>query len=130
MTFSNFNPPFTNRNLEDFFEYQSLHTEKANRLKNWVLDTFPDLEIGLAYHVPFIFYNKKKLFYFHYVKNAKDKSMSLEMSFVKGVSIKDLHNLFQSKNKETKAIPINTLNKDFFDKLKYYIEESINLQSK
>jgi len=124
MPFSNFNPPFTNRTLEDFFKFESGHRKNAILLRDWILDTYPDLEIGLSYHVPFFYLNKKKLFYFHYFKNEKS-GLILEISFVKGVKIKDKYNLFQKKNKETKSIAIVGAESNFLTQLRYYIDAVI-----
>jgi hypothetical protein len=124
MAFSNFNPPFTNRTLEDFFEFPTEHTHTANTLKEWILDSYPDIEIGLSYHVPFFYINKKKLFYFHYYKN-EDKELVLEISFIKGVYIDDTYSLFQEKNKNTKSILITDLSASFLRKLKYYIDAAV-----
>lgn len=124
MVFSSFNPPFTNKTLEDFFEFYTKHTNDANTLRDWILDTYPDLDIGLSYHVPFFYINKKKLFYLHYFKN-EDEELALEISFIKGVNIKDKYVLFQEKNKETKSIIITNVSAPFLDKLRYYIDTVI-----
>ncbi len=128
MAFTNFNPPFTNKTLEDFFSFQTEYTDIANDLRDWILETYPDLCIGLSYHVPFLYVHNKKLCYFHYYKN-KEGALCLELSFVKGSLIKDEHNMFQRKNKETKAIIIKNTKPDFLRKLQYYIDTAIQIHS-
>lgn len=53
MPFNNFNPPFTNKTIQDFFEFPTKYTKDANILKDWILDNYSNLEIGLSYHVLF-----------------------------------------------------------------------------
>lgn len=127
MPFSNFNPPFTNKTLEDFFEYPDDIMKNAKYMRNWIHDTYGELSLGLAYHVPFYSLNGKKLFYFHVVKNDDTKELELEISFVKWDMIEDRYHLFQMKNKKTKAILIRDIDNWFLEELGYYIQMSIHL---
>ncbi len=127
MPFSNFNPPFTNKNLNDFFEYPADCMTQARYLRSWIEKIFPILSITLAYHVPFYTLNGKKLFYFHIVKNDDTKELELEISFVKGTMIEDIHHLFQVKNQKVKSIRIWEIDTWFLEKLEYYIRQSITL---
>jgi uncharacterized protein YdhG (YjbR/CyaY superfamily) len=83
MAFSNFNPPFTNKTLDDFFDYESDQRADVLFLKDWIENEFPELTLALAYHVPFYSYRGKKLLYFHYLKNDDTKELEFEISFVK-----------------------------------------------
>jgi hypothetical protein len=75
MPFSNFNPPFTNKTLSDFFDFKNPNQPKAIFLRDWIADNYPDLECKLAYHIPFYFlpgakgfYYGEKIFYLHYIE--------------------------------------------------------------
>jgi hypothetical protein len=134
MPLTNFNPPFTNQNLQDFFEFKCENQPKALFLQSWIADSFPDLNTKLAYHVPFYFlagaktfYYGEKIFYLHYFEI--DGILELEMSFVRGSEMDDRFSLFQSKNKQTKAIIITSLDEDFLTKLSVYIRQAITLSS-
>jgi hypothetical protein len=109
MSFSNFNPPFTNKTLEDFFTYPHDVMKNARYMRNWIQNEYPELLVGLAYHVPFYSLNGKKLFYFHIIKNDDTKELELEISFVNGEKIYDQYKLFQLKNKKTKALLIRDI---------------------
>jgi Domain of unknown function (DU1801) len=132
MPFTNFNPPLTNKNLQDFFEFQCENQHKAIFMQNWIADNFPDLNTKLAYHVPFYylagtkaFYYGEKIFYLHYFEI--DGELNLEISFVRGAEMQDRYGLFQNKNKQTKSIIIESIEEDFMYKIKSYIEQAINL---
>jgi hypothetical protein len=133
MPFANFNPPFTNKNLQDFFDFKCENQYKAVFLQNWIADNFPDLRGKLAYYVPFYFlsgaksfYYGEKIFYLHYFEI--DGAMELEISFVRGSEMQDRYNLFQSKNKQTKSIIIRSIDDDFIQIIKSYIDQAINLK--
>jgi hypothetical protein len=130
MPFTNFNPPFTNKNLQDFFEFKCENQYKAVFLQSWILDIYPDLTTKLAYHVPFYFlagaksfYYGEKIFYLHYFE--VDGVLELEISFVRGSEMQDRYNLFQTKNKQTKSIIITNTDEKFMSILKSYIDQAI-----
>jgi len=125
VAFTNFNPPFTNKNLQDFFDFKCDNQYKAVFLQNWIADNFVDLDCKLAYHVPFYWLNKNKVFYLHYFKI--NDVFELEISFINGDLIQDRFDLFQSKNKQTKAIIISNIEEEFLSKIKSYINRAINL---
>jgi hypothetical protein len=125
MPFSNFNPPFTNQKWEDFFNYKCKNQEKALFIQDWIGENFPDLRTKLAYHVPFYWLDKNKIFYLHYFKMGNQ--LELEISFVKGNLISDKYNLYQSKNIQTKSIWIKNTEEIFIGKLEYYINQAIHL---
>jgi hypothetical protein len=129
--FTNFNPPFTNQNLEDFFNFKCENQYKAIFMQSWIADNFPDLQTKLAYHVPFYFlsgaksfYYGEKIFYLHYFE--LDGKLELEISFVRGSEIQDRFNLFQNKNKQTKSIIIESNEESFMAKITDYIQQAIN----
>jgi hypothetical protein len=130
--FTNFNPPFTNKNLQDFFEFKCGNQHKALFLQEWIGENFPDLNTKLAYHVPFYFlagaksfYYGEKIFYLHYFE--VDGVLELEISFVRGAEMQDRYNLFQTKNKQSKAIIIQSTEEGFMFKIASYITQAINL---
>jgi hypothetical protein len=125
MPFTNFNPPFTNQNISDFFNFATPNQSKVIFLNDWIFENFPDLSCKLAYHAPFYWLGKNKIMYLHYFQ--KDDALELELSFVKGGMMNDEYRLFQAKNKQTKAIWINSVDEIFLQKLKYYIRQAINL---
>lgn len=125
MAFSNFNPPFTNKNLQDFFDFKCDNQYKAIFLQNWIGDNFPDLDTKLAYHVPFYGLGKNKIFYLHYFEI--NDVLELEISFIKGDVINDRFGLFQSKNKHTKAIIISSIEEEFLTKIQSYINQAMSL---
>ncbi|MEI6729532.1 MAG: hypothetical protein WCK98_07890 [bacterium] len=125
MAFTNFNPPFTNKDLQDFFDFECDNQYKAVFLQNWIGDNFPDLDCKLAYHVPFYWLGKNKVFYFHYFEI--NEVLELEISFVKGDLIQDRFGLFQAKNKQTKAIIITSIEEEFLSKIQSYINQAIKL---
>jgi hypothetical protein len=132
MPFTNFNPPFTNKNLQDFFEFKCENQHKALFLQEWIGENFPDLNTKLAYHVPFYFlagaksfYYGEKIFYLHYFE--VNGVLELEISFVRGSEMQDRYNLFQSKNKQSKAIIITSTDENFMNILKSYIDQVIGL---
>jgi hypothetical protein len=133
MAFTNFNPPFTNQNVQDFFDFRCENQFKAIFLQEWIGGTFPDLYSKLAYHVPFYFlagvtskYYGEKIFYLHYVE--LNGVLELEISFVRGAEIRDTHNLFQEKNKQTKAILITSIDEDFMQIIASYIRQAMDLK--
>ena len=123
--FSNFNPPFTNKNIDDFFNFETDHQDRAKYTRSWIAENFPDLEEGLAYHVPFYFLGKKKVFYLHYFWHEGE--LELEMSFPKGSEMSDDYELFQEKNQRTKSIIIPSKEPQFFNMLKKYVQQSMKL---
>jgi hypothetical protein len=132
MPFTNFNPPFTNQNLQDFFNFECENHYKALFLQEWIGENFPDLNTKLAYHVPFYFlagakakYYGEKIFYLHYFEI--DGVLELEISFVCGAEMQDRYNLFQTKNKQSKAIIIESIEEGFMSKIASYITQAINL---
>jgi Domain of unknown function (DU1801) len=125
MSLSKFNPPFTNQKVIDFFEFECPNQSKAVFLEQWIEDTFPDLQIKLAYYMPFFWFGHKKVMYLHYTK--VDEQLELELSFVNGNRMRDPDNLFQSKNMHTKAILIPELNSKFLRQLENYISLAIAL---
>jgi hypothetical protein len=132
MPFTNFNPPLTNQNLQDFFEFKCKNQYKANFLQEWIGENFPDLNTKLAYHVPFYyltgakaFYYGEKIFYLHYFE--VNGVLELEISFVRGAEMQDRYNLFQAKNKQSKAIIIQSIEEGFMSKISSYITQAMNL---
>jgi hypothetical protein len=118
--------------LQDFFDFKCEKQYKAIFLQNWIADNFPDLNTKLAYHVPFYFlagaksfYYGEKIFYLHYFE--VDGVLELEISFVHGIEMQDRHHLFQSKNKQTKSIIIESIEEEFMIKIKSYINQAISL---
>jgi hypothetical protein len=135
MPIKKFNPPFTNLTIADFFEFECDSRRFAVFIRDWLSDNFPDLVCSLHYHVPFYtldsastFYYGSKLFYLHYFKTAD--GLELEISFVNGSDIVDKYKLFQSKNKQTKSIIIDKVTDTFLERLKYYVDSSINIATK
>jgi hypothetical protein len=51
--------------------------------------------------------------------------LELEISFVRGGEMQDRYNLFQSKNKHTKAIIITSTDEKFMNILKSYIDQAV-----
>jgi hypothetical protein len=132
MPFTNFNPPFTNKNLQDFFNFKCDNQGKALFLQEWIGENFPDLNTKLAYHVPFYFlagaksfYYGEKIFYLHYFE--VNGVLELEISFVRGSEMQDRYNLFQTKNKQSKAIIIQSTEEGFMSKIANYITQAINI---
>ncbi len=132
MPFTRFNPPLTNKNLQDFFDFKCENQYKAVFLQSWIADNFPDLTTKLAYHVPFYFlegaksfYYGEKIFYLHYFEI--DGVLELEISFVRGNEIQDRYGLFQSKNKQSKAIVITSIGDEFMNQVRSYIEQAMKL---
>jgi hypothetical protein len=126
------NPPFRNSTLSDFFEFKCDNQYKANFLQEWIGENFPDLNTKLAYHVPFYyltgakaFYYGEKIFYLHYFE--VNGILELEISFVRGAEMQDRYNLFQAKNKQSKAIIIQSIEEDFMSKISSYITQAMNL---
>jgi hypothetical protein len=133
MAFTNFNPPFTNQNLQDFFDFKCDNQYKAVFMQEWIGETFPDLQTKLAYHVPFYFlaeatakYYGEKIFYLHYTEI--NGILELEISFVRGLEIRDTYNLFQEKNKQTKAILIKSIDESFMQIIASYIHQALVLR--
>ena len=125
MPISKFNPPFTNKDIVDFFDYKCENQPKAVFLGQWIEDTFPDLQIKLAYHVPFFWLGHRKVMYLHYVK-LEDK-LELELSFVHGNRMHDQYGMFQSKNIHTKAVMIHDITPQFLIRLENYIRQAVSL---
>ena len=122
--FKNFNPPFTNSSLDDFFNFKCDYSDVAADMRKWILNKYPEFEEGLKYHVPFYSFNKKALFYFHYFFDV-DKKLCLEISFAKGGVMLDNYKMFSSKNSHTKAISIPLKpSPEFLEQFSTYIDQA------
>ena len=125
MAFTNFNPPFTNATVDDFFEFETDDTQHFLELREYILDDSPEIQLGLAYHVPYFTLGKKKLFYFHYFKNEQG-GLKGEISFARGKDMQDVHKLFSEKNKVTKSISLENIKHDL-SLIDHYIQSAIAL---
>lgn len=125
MAFTNFNPPFTNTKLEDFFGFDNLNKNMAEYIRAWLNENYSQLSEKLKYHVPFYVLGKKDIFYLHYFEI--DKKLELEMSFISGGKMFDSHNLFQAKNSKTKSIHITSTDLEFLKILSEYIKQAIEI---
>jgi hypothetical protein len=126
MATKNLKPPFYNKSLDDFFEFECENKTKANFMLNWIIDNFPDLRCELMYLVPMFKLNKKNICYLQYI--TIENVLELQLCFGKGNLIEDRFQLFKDGPKIYRAIILINTEEDFLNKLKYYINQSINLQ--
>ena len=128
MSFTHFNPPFTNATVDDFFDVETQYSEFFLELREYILERFPDVRLGLSYHVPYFTFGGKKLFYFHYFKDDLGELRG-EVSFAHGKDIEDVYTLFSKKNKITKSISLSKISSDM-SLLLSYIEQSLHIAQK
>jgi hypothetical protein len=117
------NPPFRNSTLGDFFDFQCENQYKALFLQNWIGDNYPDLHCTLMYMIPIYKLAGKNVFYLNYFKT--NDGLELEICFSKGALITDTHNLFLAKNKTFRSIAISSIEDEFMDKIRYYINQAL-----
>jgi hypothetical protein len=117
------NSPFRNSSLSDFFEFKCENQYKALFLQEWISENFPDLNCQLMYMIPMYKLGGKNVFYLNYFKS--DEGLQLEICFSKGALMTDTYNLFLPKNKTFRSIAITSIEEDFMNQLKHYINQAL-----
>jgi hypothetical protein len=117
------NPPFRNSTLSDFFEFECENQYKAIFLQEWIGENYPDLNCKLMYMIPMYKVDTKNVFYLNYFKTTN--GLELEICFSKGNLINDIHNLFLPKNKTFRSIAVSSIEDEFMNNLKHYINQAL-----
>ncbi len=67
MPSKNLMPPYSNKTISDFFDFECKNQPKSQYLLNWIIDNFPDLRCVVMYSLPMFKLEKNNICYLQYI---------------------------------------------------------------